>query len=45
MGNIQNLAVGGDPIIRKMLEVTLGSEDRQVILAANGSEAIAALNN
>ena len=45
MGNYKILVVDDDQIILKMLEIVLESEGYQVVLAANGSEAIAALRN
>lgn len=44
MSNFKILAVDDDPIIRKILETTLESGGYQVILAADGSEAVAVLH-
>lgn len=45
MGNYKILAVDDDQIIREMLQITLESGGYQVRLAANGNEAIEALEN
>ena len=44
MSNFKILAVDDDPIIRKILETTLESGGYKVILAADGSEAVAVLD-
>jgi len=44
MSNFKILAVDDDPIIRKILETTLESGGYKVILAADGSEAVAVLH-
>lgn len=45
MGNHKILAVDDDQIIREMLQISLESGGYQVRLAANGNEAIEALDN
>jgi len=45
MGNLKILVVDDDQVIRLMLEIVLESEGYQVIVAADGNEAIAALHN
>lgn len=45
MGNLKILVVDDDQVIRLMLEMALESKGYQVIVAADGKEAIAALHN